>query len=39
MQLLGNNIIGGEYYVSVYVGEVCIVESLLEVHAFKVILR
>jgi len=39
MQLLGNNKIGGDYYVNVYVGELCIVESLLEVHAFIVILR
>jgi len=39
MQLLVNNIIGGDYYVNVYVGELCIVESLLEVHAFIVTFR
>jgi hypothetical protein len=39
MQLFANNIIGGEYYVNVYVGELCIVECLLEVHAFIVVLR
>jgi len=39
MQLLVNNIIGDDYYVNVYVGELCIVKSLLKVHAFIVILR
>jgi len=43
MQMLVKIIIGDDYYVDIYiyiyVGELRIVESLLEIHAFIVILR
>ena len=37
MQMLVKNIIADDYYVNIYIGELCIVESLLKVHAFIVI--
>jgi hypothetical protein len=41
MQMLVQNIIDDDYYVNkyinIYVGELCIVKSLLEVHVFIVI--